>query len=178
MDKISIIPPQHKSTMVKASATLRNGSTSSRLQLLIVCISLLLTVCASTNIKWTPASDATRKDGKETAATAPRSRNYWIENNIEIPDYAKTDAELALERGEGGVGGGVSPSTKMLLAFIVLSAAVGYVLLPRLQHGGGHTLQDGYGLLPKRHLSEEEARRARLSRFEAPDLSQFEAKDD
>jgi hypothetical protein len=137
-------------------------------------MSLLLTLCASIDIKWTSASDSTRKDGKETAATAPRSKNYWIENNIEVPDYAKTDAELALERGEGG-GGGVASFTKILLVFVVLGAAVGYVL-PRLQHGGGHTLQGG--MLPRRHLSEEEARRARLSRFEAPDLSQFEAKDD
>lgn len=138
-------------------------------------MSLLLTLCASIDIKWTSASDSTRKDGKETAATAPRSRNYWIENNIEVPDYAKTDAELALERGEsGGGGGGVS----LLMMFVVLGAAVGYYkyVLPRLQHGGGHTLKGGF--LPGRHLSEEEARRVRLSRFEPPDLSQFEAKDD
>lgn len=136
----------------------------------------MLAVCASTDIKWTSASDANRKDGKETAATAPRSRNYWIENNIQVPDYAKTDAELSLERGESGVGGGASSFAKIVLAFVVLGAAVGYVLLPRLQHGGGHTLQGGF--LPSRQVSEEEARRARLSRFETPNLSRFEAKDD
>jgi hypothetical protein len=168
--------------MVAASTTLliaRNGSTRSRLQLLLLCISLVLSVCVSTDIKWTSAaSDATlNKDGKETAATAPRSQKYWIENNIEVPDYAKTDAELALERGQDIVGGGGVSFTKVLLVFAVLGAAVGYVL-PRLQHGGGYgyTLQNG--LLPRRHVSEEEARRARLSRFEPPDLSRFEAKDD
>jgi hypothetical protein len=162
--------------MVTASTMLQNRSSRSRLQVLLLCISLLLTVCASTDIKWTSTSHATRKDGKETAATAPRSKKYWIENDIEVPDYAKTDIELALERGEEIYGGGGVSFTKILLVFVVLGAAVGYVLPRLLQHGGGHSLQGG--LLPRRPISEEEARRVRLSRFEAPDLSRFEAKDD
>ena len=133
----------------------------------------------ATDIKWTAASDG-RSDnsgGKETAATAPRSKRYWIENNIEVPDYAKTDAELALERGETATSG-----LAVLLKTLAIVGVLGYigyaVVLPRYQHGRGNRLGGGFSLSSlfggNRHL-EEEARKARLQRL---DMSRFEAKDD
>ena len=53
--------------------------------------------CKSTTIKWTPGISGAL-DGHETAATAPRSQKYWDENNIERPDYAKTDTEILQEQ--------------------------------------------------------------------------------
>ena len=45
---------------------------------------------------WTPGKD----DPKNAAHTAPRSQKYWDDHGIERPDYAKTDAEIAQEKGE------------------------------------------------------------------------------
>ncbi len=52
---------------------------------------------ATTQVKWTGNNDPNAPD----AATAPRSQKYWDENNIERPDYAKTDAEIAAEKRSG-----------------------------------------------------------------------------
>jgi len=46
----------------------------------------------STKIKWTG------NDSGPEASKVPRSQKYWDENNIQRPDYAKTDAELMQER--------------------------------------------------------------------------------
>ena len=48
----------------------------------------------STEVKWTGNNDPNAPE----AAKVPRSQKYWDENNIERPDYAKTDAEIAQER--------------------------------------------------------------------------------
>ena len=54
----------------------------------------------ATQVNW---SGNRNVDPKHKAAhDAPRSQKYWDENNIERPDYAKTDAEIAAERQQNG----------------------------------------------------------------------------
>mmetsp|Transcript_27693 Transcript_27693/g.41015 ORF Transcript_27693/g.41015 Transcript_27693/m.41015 type:complete len:179 (-) Transcript_27693:1940-2476(-) len=47
-----------------------------------------------TNVKWTGNNDPNAPE----AAKVPRSQKYWDDNNIERPDYAKTDAEIYQEK--------------------------------------------------------------------------------
>jgi hypothetical protein len=178
----------------------------------------------ATEVKWTASTttaaalDANGQRLKETAATAPRSQKYWDEHNIERPDYAKTDAELAHEKYERRKGdqsttnGGSHKNNKIKQVFLLLLmvGALGY-FVPRVVQqqyfpgsrlgsasggGGGDrgSLFPSWLLVPiqqqllqwqqfffENHpptTPEEKARAARLSRFEAPDLSRFEAKDD
>ncbi len=105
---------------------------------------------AATDVKWTPGKD----DPKNAAHTAPRSQKYWNEHGIERPDYAKTDAEIAQEKGGGAI--------KWIL-LIPIVAGVGYYF--RLQMGG-HML-GGLSLGSIFHrMSEEDARQARLAKFD------------
>jgi hypothetical protein len=64
---------------------------------LILCL-LFVTAAQATDIRWT----GTTSDSSDPAKTAPRSQRYWDENNIKRPDYGKTDAEIAVDRGESG----------------------------------------------------------------------------
>jgi hypothetical protein len=133
-----------------------------RLILSLFMLQFLLQVpyAGATNIKWTAATYS-NPDGKETAATAPRSLKYWTENNIEQPDYAKTDYEIGMEKGGG------SSNALSFLFGLALMGAVGYfVVWPRIQHGPGTRLGGQMGrLMPQRNYSEEEARQNRLARF-------------
>lgn len=63
-------------------------------------------VQSTTNVKWTANQDP----NAPLAAKVPRSQKYWDDNNIERPDYAKTDAEIAAERKKGGGAGSASGS--------------------------------------------------------------------
>ena len=72
---------------------IRNGG-----WLVVVMVQLVVLfpcVVMSMDIKWTPN---TSNNNNEDAATAPRSQKYWDEHNIERPDYAKTDWEIAQEK--------------------------------------------------------------------------------
>jgi len=73
----------------------------------------------ATQVKWQPNNNI--KPENEAAHNAPRSQKYWNENNIKRPDYAKTDAEVAAERGESGGSGG--------LFGLFLKVSVGLVLV-------------------------------------------------
>lgn len=48
-------------------------------------------------MKWTQNNNIAQEH--RAAHNAPRSQKYWDEHGIERPDYAKTDAEIAAERG-------------------------------------------------------------------------------
>lgn len=106
----------------------------------------------ATEVKWSAGDH----DEKNAAHTAPKSQKYWDEHGIKRPDYAKTDAEIAQERGDSS-GGGV---LKWLLAIPIVCAA-GYHFYLRM---GGHKLGGTSHLF--RRTSEEEARQARLAKFE------------
>eukprot|EP00956_Cyclotella_meneghiniana_P032329 scaffold88325_cov53-Cyclotella_meneghiniana.AAC.2 len=68
----------------------------SALPLLII----IATTAGATQVSWSGNNNV---DPKHKAAhAAPRSQRYWDENNIERPDYAKTDAEIASERRRRG----------------------------------------------------------------------------
>lgn len=110
----------------------------------------LVEVSNATNVKWTQGEH----DEKNAAHTAPKSQKYWDEHGIERPDYAKTDAEIEKERGSG------SSAFKWLLALPIIGAA-GYYLLLNM---GGKKLGGTAHLF--RRISEEEARQARLAKFE------------
>ena len=107
----------------------------------------------STDVKWTEGE----KDPKNAAHTAPKSQKYWDKHGIERPDYAKTDAEIAQERG----GGSDRSIIKWIFVAPILVGA-GYYLYLQM---GGHKL-GGSRTNWFHRTSEEEARQARLARFE------------
>jgi hypothetical protein len=81
---------------------------SFKIGLLVFCCSNVALVIG-TEVKWTG-----NPDGPE-AARVPRSQKYWDENNIERPDYAKTDAEIRQERRQQNKGSdslGLNKETK------------------------------------------------------------------
>lgn len=78
---------------------------------------LCTTVVHATDIKWI---GNTNSKGS-AAAEAPRSQRYWDANGIKRPDYAKTDAELAAERG------GASSSNVFWFGLLLLGGAVAYM---------------------------------------------------
>lgn len=138
-------------------------------QLLLLVVLTTLPVVQATQVKWF----GNNNNNKDPAATAPRSQRYWDQHNIQRPDYAKTDAELAAERGDE-----LSSSTMGLwiLVGLVVAGVVGTkVYQDRQASGGGVRLEGGTSsssstLFPKsrnRELSMVEQREARLARFDA-----------
>lgn len=130
--------------------------------LIIFFVHVVLCVHA-TEIKWT-AGDAAGSD----AAKAPKSQKYWDEHGIKRPDYAKTDGELAAERG------GHSHAVNFVNYAIALCfIGVGAFLYVRFVHSGGVKLgsaNTGFSLHFLNVNAEdarEKARNARLQRFEA-----------
>ena len=140
---------------------------------------------AETQIKWTAAT--TSKE--DPAHTAPKSQRYWDQHQIERPDYAKTDAEVAAERLDRMVGG---RGTTMFLQNYVLLWLGGAVLIlvmiggrwsahMKISDGTGHRLGGGSGVRFFHRTTttatsssqngvttnEEQTRRARLARFAA-----------
>jgi hypothetical protein len=141
---------------------------------------------ATTNVKWT-AGDS----NGHAAATAPRSQKYWNDHNIERPDYAKTDAELAMERGGPSDGSSLVHTSLVTLLMIMMTVGVlGYRyyfdVWPKLPQGtGGHKLGSSSNTDAHAHAaggwfffggsstisttnqhSQEATRQARLSRLE------------
>jgi hypothetical protein len=133
----------------------------------------------ATNIKWTPG----QTDGG-AAAAAPKSQKYWDKHNIERPDYAKTDEELRQERGSSK--GSSSASWGGMFLFSGIMALCYYYfnqnqhkVIPghgsRLGHDEAHSQPDSFfsfSFLGTRQeqqsrASSEEARLARLARFDA-----------
>ena len=103
-------------------------------------------------MKWIPGA----QDDNDAAATAPKSQKYWDEHNIKRPDYAKTDAEIAMDRG--------GSSSLVIIWIPILLFVVGFVGYQIYVNRGGHRLGSTHFRL--RRETEEEARRARLARFE------------
>jgi hypothetical protein len=134
-------------------------------QLLVHYLLLILHVVQGTDIKWT-AGDSSGSD----AAKAPRSQKYWDEHGIERPDYAKTDAELAAERGDSSQGVQYLYVIAFLLtgvgAFLYFRHARAVPVGTRLgsTEGGPRFLLH---ILESEEDALEKARKARLERFEA-----------
>ena len=141
---------------------------------------------SATDIKWTPADDAKRdantdSDNKPNAATAPKSQRYWDEHGIERPDYAKTDAEVAQERAaryrEGLASATEAAGGKLFLGAAILALIYGCLVRAgkivafwdkgsfRLGSGGKNSSSFGVSL-SSAASREEEARNARLARFD------------
>ena len=127
-----------------------------RLGFLLIVVSLLslTSVVDATDVKWTPAEN-NNEDNR--AATAPRSQKYWDEHGIERPDYAKTDAEIAFERGE--VSGGIKTKIFWLGASIViLGFAVHHYFgpIPLIEGGsrlgGNHSWMDRFRQINPKHV--------------------------
>jgi len=111
-----------KCCSVKKKRTSSSISRSLILYTIYLFITYLLLIPSSTlatQVKWQPNNNI--KPENEAAHNAPRSQKYWNENNIKRPDYAKTDAEVAAERGESGGSGG--------LFGLFLKVSVGLVLV-------------------------------------------------
>ena len=102
-----------------------------------------------------------------SAASAPRSQKYWTENNIERPSYAKTDAEVYLERVEvfkDFMYGLLSP--KLVVGLIGIFLIVYYE----------NNRSNNASRLGGTSSSSVDARDARLKRFETKDVSDSEKK--
>jgi hypothetical protein len=149
-------------------------SSSHRNVVVAALLLLLSSAVSATNIKFTPGSDTSSK-----AHTAPRSQKYWNDNNIERPDYGKTDAEVFMESWSGqqvarigsyfeGVPASVWYFTIMALAMGVVyyrhtratssSASVGSVESPIPANESAYDKAI-------REMRERETRAARLARF-------------
>ena len=119
----------------------------------------------------------------------PRSQKYWDENNIERPDYAKTDAELLKERmmkGGAGAGAGVgagadgsksdSMGIRKMVVMVLFFVGVWYAMFRVGMGGAGNKLgssnskKEPFSFVRPARLGaglslEEKARLARLERF-------------
>jgi len=128
----------------------------------------------SINVKWTGNNDPNAPE----AAKVPRSQKYWDENNIERPDYAKTDTEIFQEKVMNGNGSKEESDGKSILLMIVFFVVLWGLIIKfgitknsfggnRLGSSGSSTKftfgksQGDDGLL------KEKARTARLAKFEA-----------
>jgi hypothetical protein len=111
----------------------------------------LIQFAEGTDVKWVEGDH----DANNKAHTAPKSQKYWDEHKIDRPDYAKTDAEIAQEQG------GSSGSTMKWIVLLAILVAVGYYLHLGMQ---GQKLGGSSNMF--RRASEEEARQARLAKFE------------
>lgn len=135
---------------------------------LLLLLSMTMPVANATQVKWF----GNNKKNMDPAATAPRSQRYWDKNNIKRPDYAKTDAELAAERGESP---NTSPSSTgmWILLGLVVAGFVGNKVYQERQAGGvrleGSSASTSNSVFSKRsrELTMVEQREARLARFDA-----------
>lgn len=125
-------------------------------------------ICSASgaSVKWT--SNENVKEEHKDAHYAPRSQKYWDEHNIERPDYAKTDAEIAAERGAHVFG-----SSNLLRCTLIFAIAACLVIIFYVTNAWdwllemcgirGHRL--GSSSVGNGKMSEKEAR---LKRFENP----------
>lgn len=134
-------------------------------------------VVRGTEIRWT----RNNHDRDIPAHTAPRSQRYWDKHKIPRPDYAKTDAEIAAERGlpsqSWGTGGALL--IPLLVIFVGSFAIIRYRFIGSLYTGTGqHPLGNSLGssnsesssvfaLGQRPILSTEEIRLARMARFDS-----------
>ena len=144
---------------------------------------LVVVACSGCDaaVKWVPNTNV--REEHKAAHEAPRSQRYWDEHGIERPDYAKTDAEAARERREGGgTPGLLGISGGDLMIFVVLGAVAALVYAQATGNWGGvksmfsdiaeFTGVTGHRLGSannSRGLSDEERRKARLARFDRKD---------
>ena len=138
--------------------------------ILLLLLSYIFDLLECTEIKWESAA----KEGEtDRAKIAPKSQRYWDEHNIERPDYAKTDAEVAAEAGQGI--GLLIPLIGVLLVTFLLFVA--HFLKYGREFGTGQQLGSNDSPNPLARLfsfpsatetesPEERARQARLEHFE------------
>ena len=140
--------------------------------LYVLIYQLLLCLCQvahGTKIKWTWGDN----DSGSDAARAPRSQRYWDTHGIQRPDYAKTDDEVAAERGDN-TPSSLGATMQCLLLFALALIGVTFFYFRNAQGGGGARLGStgGWSKFPL-HLGgseedvREKARKARLERFGA-----------
>lgn len=160
----------------------------SRSIFLIVSISVLILIIVvdievvnATDIQW-KASKAHNNDKDAAAKAAPKSQRYWDEHNIQRPDYAKTDAEVAAERLQAIMPSWMYNHLRIITMILLVTAAL--VLYYHNNNSGsgsggsGHSMNNGnmssiqlqfQKLNPFKVSPEEErekARKARLAHFE------------
>mmetsp|Transcript_25316 Transcript_25316/g.45622 ORF Transcript_25316/g.45622 Transcript_25316/m.45622 type:complete len:219 (-) Transcript_25316:34-690(-) len=77
----------------------------------------------ATNVNWQGNPNISPEH--KAAHNAPRSQKYWDEHGIERPDYAKTDAEIAADRGQkgGSSGTGIGSLGSIFLVLGILAMA-------------------------------------------------------
>mmetsp|Transcript_681 Transcript_681/g.1100 ORF Transcript_681/g.1100 Transcript_681/m.1100 type:complete len:167 (-) Transcript_681:470-970(-) len=136
-----------------------------------------IAIIQATNVKWTPNTET----NTEAAHTAPRSQKYWDENNIKRPEYGYTDAEIAARQGK-------TTTTFASFGWVVVVLVLCCYFVHQFMNnndGASHRLgtngEDGDNKLllflnrfkgESKEVEEarvEEARKARLARFEKVD---------
>ena len=131
---------------------------------------LILAVAKATNIKWTGSQGGSN----DPAKTAPKSQKYWDEHNIKRPDYAKTDAEVAAERGETNV-------ASIWLGLLIIGGGLVAAYQQRTHSGGARlgsstgvsmSTQSSNSSVDRGMSADERARQARLARFERRDIAE------
>ena len=135
--------------------------------ILLVFVSFRHALVDSSSVKWQAGKDqtSTERSGKLNAATAPRSQKYWDEHAIERPEYGKTDAEVAGERISSVK---ASPVAKVFLGMAISAALLSYSMRSGMiiapWNKGSHRLGGS-----RQATRQEDARAARLARFEKED---------
>jgi len=125
---------------------------------------------AAAGVKWTPNTNV--RDEDRAAHEAPRSQRYWDKHDIQRPEYAKTDAEVARERRERGETAGLLGGDLMIfvllcaIATAVYAKVTGNSIFNGIAEFAGMTGQRLGSAHHSRGLSDEERRKARLARFE------------
>ena len=130
---------------------------------------IYFSICSASgaNVQWT--SNENVKEEHKDAHYAPRSQKYWDEHNIERPDYAKTDAEIAAERGEHVIG------SSNLLRYTLISAIAACLVIIFYVTNVWDCLLEMCGIRGHRlgsssvgNGSKVSEKEARLKRFENP----------
>lgn len=132
----------------------------------IIYLLLHLRAAHGTKIKWTWGHSSS------DAARAPRSQRYWDTHGIQRPDYAKTDAEVAAERGDTSSLGGMHCLLLLALALIGVIGSIFYFRNSQTARGARLGSTEGWSSFPlhvggSEEDSREKARKARLERFGA-----------
>ena len=78
-------------------------------------------IVQETKVHWT--KNDTILSEQKAVHDAPRSQKYWDEHGIERPDYAKTDAVIAVKRQRqtGGINGQIWQSNRVI---VIIAASI------------------------------------------------------
>lgn len=148
-----------------------------------------LIFAGATNVQWQGNNNIPQEH--QDAHNAPRSQKYWNENGIKLPDYGKTDAEIAAERREkkvDGNGGGWGSGIIIILSVVMILAILPAVTYAKITGDWDTILNNPVGACVSKCINcitetagirghklgstvakarnDEDARRARLARFD------------